>query len=225
VTAQLLASKRGKEAFEAFVAETEATDALAARRLRPRRMTFHFEHPFDTGGILYSIGTLNGSRPYINPHRSGDVVVSWIGGGDNCQVEDCLTHTPPSDGLHCYTVNRSGAWVSIDFKDRRVAPRHYCLRADKHGTAHPHKPRHWVLQGSEDGESWVTLREHVNDTALGADPMSCAAWSVDPPTDGSWGSSSFFRHVRLYLSGPNSSGTWHFMCAGIELYGQVINQM
>jgi hypothetical protein len=35
------------------------------------------------------------------------------------------------------------------------------------------------LQGSNDGEEWTVIKAHKNDTALGTDKYSLAAWPVD----------------------------------------------
>ena len=47
--------------------------------------------------------------------------------------------------------------------------------------------------------------------------FSVAAWPVGQRA-------GFFRHFRIFQTGPNSSGTIHLMCAGIELYGTLRGQ-
>ena len=71
--------------------------------------------------------------------------------------------------------------------------------------------RNWVLQASNDGVVWTTLRTHTNDASLGSLPMSEASWSLE--TD------SHFRHFRIMQTGVNSVGDTFLMCAGMELYG------
>ena len=72
--------------------------------------------------------------------------------------------------------------------------------------------RNWRLEGSNDGSSWTTLREHSNDTALSEDAWSVAHWPLPDVA-------TAYRHFRIYQTGANSTGTNHLTCTGIELYG------
>ena len=90
---------------------------------------------------------------------------------------------------------------------------HYCLRSDSFAT---YKLRNWNLQGTNDGVEWTTLRQHVNDQSLGLTRMSTAAWPVE-------GCQVAYRYFRVFKTGPNSKGNSDaLMCAGIELYGQLM---
>ncbi len=98
--------------------------------------------------------------------------------------------------------------MAVDLK-RQLIPSNYCLRSGQHSGG---KYRHWRLEGSNDGSSWTTLREHSNDTALADDAFSVAHWPLPDVA-------TAYRHFRIYQTGKNSSGYDHLSCAGIELYG------
>jgi hypothetical protein len=111
----------------------------------------------------------------------------------------------------------SDSWMAVDLGEgRSLRLDHYCLRSDNRAT---HKLRSWILQGTNDGVEWTTLRKHVNDQSLGDTPMSTAAWPVE-------GCDVAYRYFRIFKTGPNSTGpnsNWDYlMCAGIELYGQLM---
>ena len=117
--------------------------------------------------------------------------------------------------------------MAVDLGERRsLVLDHYCLRSDGN---EKYKPRTWELQGSNDGQSWQTLRRHEEDDSLSDESMSIAAWPVDA------GGQSF-RCFRVLQTGANSfegdvddHGTvdddedenlHHLMLTGIELYGR-----
>lgn len=77
------------------------------------------------------------------------------------------------------------------------------------------------LQVSKDGETWITLKEHKNDEAL-QDPGTTHTWKLDEVPDDAEG----WRHVRLYMTGPNSSGSYHYLSlSGLEVYGTIVTAL
>ena len=69
-----------------------------------------------------------------------------------------------------------------------------------------------MSQGSVDGFSWTTLRDHVDDQALQGKGAT-ASWRLDGP--------DFYAYFRLVQTGPNSNGHLYLACSGLELYGEV----
>jgi len=186
------------------------------------QVTLEFQHEFDTNGALYHIAMESATdcnSAYINPHSSNRVVASFsCYSGPFGKLPSYLDISPgyfvqgpcPTNfGMHSYTKARPNSWMAVDLK-RILAPSHYCLRSDMHGS---HKLRNWQMEGSKDGVSWTCLSTHVNDSSLSLVPCSMASWPIDNT------SADEFRHFRILQTGPNSSGDHHLMCAGIELYG------
>ena len=207
--------------------------SLSTENLRPlssgAQQTFEFLVPFDHG-VLFHIATGGGQGPFSNPHDSGRVRASMssVGYGSPSNLVQGSKH----NGSFNYTLNpgKPGAWMAVDLR-RQLRPSYYCLRSDKHGVGaldvkdapadnssvqHPSKPRNWRLEGSNDGRCWTPLRVHCNDCSLSDESFSVAAWPLEDTAD-------FFRHFRIYQTGPNSAGTHQLMCAGIELYGTLLD--
>jgi hypothetical protein len=88
----------------------------------------------------------------------------------------------------------------------------YCLRHDHNGNNYA--LRNWRLEGSNNGQTWTTLRNHANDTTLAAQPMSEANWPVE-------NCGVCYRFFRIFQYGKNSDNYDYLMCAGIELYGDL----
>jgi hypothetical protein len=70
---------------------------------------------------------------------------------------------------------RRNPWIAIDFgPSRRLLPKHYTIRHGGHGNEDP--LRNWELQGSDDGETWETIRVHINDESLKGE-YGTASWA------------------------------------------------
>jgi hypothetical protein len=187
------------------------------RARRGRGVACVFSSAFDTNGALYHIATQGGARPYRNPHIAGDVVVSSSkSAGGKFRASVLVDHISEPCRNYIYCAGESNTWVAVDLGEgRSLRLDHYCLRSDNHAT---HKLRSWILQGTNDGVEWTTLRQHVDDQSLEDTPMSTAAWPVE-------GCDVPYRYFRIFKTGPNSTHVHnldYLMCAGIELYGQLM---
>lgn len=167
--------------------------------------------PFDTNGVLYWIGTEGGTKPYTNPHTSGEVKASTT--SDVYVTLSCFVQHQ-HDGQQIFTDNEPGTWMSVDLGEgRSLVPNYYCLRNGSINSSYNGSMRNWWLQGSNDGKHWDTLRSHTNDTSLKDQSFSVAAWPVLQDT------SAAYRHFRILQTGKNASGQNDLTCSGIELYG------
>merc|ERR1712146_831383 len=121
-----------------------------------------------------------------------------------CGLEHHLPKSHPGDNATMWSRGAPNAWFSIDLKYVELCPTHYCCRGDAGGGEN--HPRTWKLQGSCDGTSWTTLREHKHDN------------TVQMHTVGSFpltANGQFYRFFRVQNCGaPN-----HLCCSGIEFYG------
>ena len=171
-----------------------------------------FESNFDTNGVLHYIGTQGGTRDYQNPHTSRDVVVSWSGIGNGGSTVDRFVQHRHANPVGSFTNNVANSWMQVDLgQNRTLRPTYYCLRHDNQGN---YALRNWRLEGSNDGQTWTTLRNHANDTTLAAQSMSEANWSVQ-------NCGVCYRFFRIFQYGKNSNNNDFLMCAGIELYGDL----
>ena len=204
-------------AEHAMIMAAALQQALFRSKPRARRgcgVACVFSSAFDTNGALYHIATQGGARPYRNPHTAGDVVVSSSKSEGNFRASVLVDHiSEPCKNFKSVVSGESNRWVAVDLGEgRSLRLDHYCLRSDNYAT---HKLRSWNLQGTNDGVEWTTLRQHVNDQSLEDTPMSTAAWPVE-------GCDVAYRYFRIFNTGPNSGNAEYLMCAGIELYGQLL---
>lgn len=178
-------------------------------------ITFSHQQDFDQNGLLYWIGT-NGKtvQEWINPAQYNLVVVTSSEGRNlpYGKLEDILSRD--SAALNCHTNDDKKAWFAIDL-GVWIIPSLYTLR---HARGYGRSAlRNWQFQVSKDGQNWITLFDHKNDTTLN-DPGSTASWPLTPTKEETQG----WRHIRLQQNGKNASGQTHYLSlSGFEIYGTV----
>lgn len=189
---------------------------IFVKKLREgQSFTFRHQHDFDENGIVYWIGT-NAKTAYewVNPAAYGLVVVTSSEGRNlpYGRLEDILSRD--SSALNCHTNDDKNAWFAIDL-GLWVIPSAYTLR---HARGYGRSAlRNWVFQVSKDGQNWMTLYTHVDDSSLN-EPGSTATWPLDPSKDEKQG----WRHIRIKQMGKNASGQTHYLSlSGLEIYGTV----
>jgi hypothetical protein len=182
-------------------------------RFGPSVVSFQYASDFDQNGLLYYIGSAGGTRGYVNPHVSGDVVVTWssIQAG---RVEYFVNYQ--FNNQYCYTKDIPGSWMMVDLgATQSISPNHYSLRHDDNSCQYL---RNWVLEGKmddSDTSAWVVLREHVNDASINGVGATCS-WPVT-----NVGINQSYRYIRIRMTGVNKYGHRHLICSGIELYGDL----
>ena len=163
---------------------------------------------FDQAGVLNHIGTAGGTREWANPCASGDVAVAWS--SKAAGSEEMFVSKWDWQAENSATHNRPNSWMRVDLGAvRSLAVSHYALR---HRNSDCHALRRWELQGANAADGpWTTLRRHDNDASIEQKAGFVAAWAVEGAAP--------FRFFRIHQHGPNSYGSQHLVCAGIELYG------
>jgi hypothetical protein len=178
-------------------------------------LSFQYESDFDQNGLLFYIGSAGGTRGYMNPHVSGDVVVTWSSIASNCRVEYFVNNQFNNEYSH--TTDVPGSWMMVDLgATRRISPKYYSLRHDYCGGGFL---RNWVLEGKmddSDTSAWVVLREHVDDTAITGRGGATCSWPVT-----NVGVNQCYRYIRIRMTGVDSGGTHFLLCSGMELYGNL----
>jgi len=182
--------------------------------LPPPLRSFRYVSDFDENGVLYYLGTGGGTRPWINPHDSGDVICCWssVNGGTVSRFVGRVAQ-------FSNTKNTAWSWMMVDLGEgRSLTPNYYTLRHDSNNS---HYLRHWRLEGRvcgggpSDG-TWVALRTHTGDVSLNGYGAS-ASWSVE-------GARESYRCFRVIQTGLNSINNHYLMCSGVELYGDLMER-
>ena len=174
---------------------------------------------FDTSGLLHHIATEGGTSEWTNPHEAGRVAAALSemhpqpdrGCGPPSFVSG------PAQKLMNYTSRKPNSWMAVDLKaGRRLIVNHYALRNCRGANTSKWTLRNWELQGADrlDGP-WTTLRRHDDDQTIGQEAKSfAAAWAVEAAQP--------FQVFRIHQHGQNAADGDGLACAGIELYGTLI---
>jgi BTB/POZ domain len=158
-------------------------------RRRVRCTTHEYVADFDQRGILYHIGTEDGTAPWQNPHlkRRVQVIASSIAVGEQHEL---LNRGDVALLNELWTRDVPASWFTIDFgfalsqgpsrddKPRTyyaVSPTAYSLRHG--GNYRADLLRSWDLQASQDGSTWTVLRRHRGEETLNG-RFDTHTWSV-----------------------------------------------
>jgi len=158
----------------------------------------------------YFLGTNGGrSSAWSNPADLGLVTVAMapqpaFSGNKN----GAISHSKQ----RLRSKQRRNPWVAVDLgSSRKLIPSHYTLRHGGHASESP--LRNWELQGSIDGNTWETLRVHVDDQSLKGE-YGTASWSVE--------SEKAFQHFRIF---DITAVPVQLSIGGFELYGSLQPQL
>jgi len=168
----------------------------------------------DKKGILYYLGTNQGTSAWNNPHDSGLVTCSASSVGLG-HVRDLVGDANASDFL---TSNVSSSWVQIKLNNNYEAiPNRYTFSYYTGGGSN--KPQNWILEGCTKDGSWIKLSTHVRDTSFGQEsipwnsPVSWPILSCSCPVNA----------FRITQTDKTSSGENYLIMKGFEVYG-TLNQ-
>jgi hypothetical protein len=124
----------------------------------------------------------------------------------------CELHKMPPDRFQ--TCTAADQWICYDFKNMRVQLLHYTLRSALDGCVDNYNPKNWVIDGSTDGNSWITLDRRDNNSDInGADFKKTFTIAI-PQTE-------LVRFVRFRLIGKNHAGNTAIMLQSWELFGHL----
>ena len=168
-----------------------------------------FESHFDKNGILYHLGcNLDKNNDYVNPKNLNfvNVTSSSLHSGS---IENFIDWNSVSRSN--YTNGSQGEWVQIEFLKHTVSPTHYSFRHDQNPSNYL---RNWKLEGSNDGNTWICLKQHTDDTSINSS-LATASRSVQVDQN------QFFKFFRVFKTGICSSGTNHLLMNGFEIYGKL----
>jgi hypothetical protein len=108
-----------------------------------------------------------------------------------------------------YTKDEVNSWIKIELKTITLIPQNYKVQ-NLSGCY----PRTWRLEGSNDDQTWTTLREHTNDTTL-SDNKKVETFPLSA-------NNVAFKFFRLIQTGKNSRGDNYLLLSGVELFGKII---
>lgn len=171
-------------------------------------MFFDYSSDFDERGVLHWIATQGHTSEWVNPIRYG---VKVTASSSEKGVASDILEIKQNE---CWTKDVPSSWFAFDLgKNRQLLLTYYTLR---HGSnSRQDCLRSWVLQCSDDGLEWETIKRH-NECALNSN-FATASWPVMCTNP--------HRYFRVLQTGHNSTNKNFFSLSGIEFYGDFYQNM
>lgn len=115
----------------------------------------------------------------------------------------------------CWTMDVPSSWFCVDLAPHRsLLVTYYTLRHG--GNSKQDCLRNWVLQASDDGQSWNVISRHRDEKALDYN-FATHSWSVEQ-------CAKPYRYFRVLQTGHNSSNHNFLSLSALELYGELFEQ-
>lgn len=115
-----------------------------------------------------------------------------------------------SDSSYFMSKDESNSWIMFDFKNMEIQISYYVIRT--YGDTSNSHLKSWILEASENGQSWIIIDRRVTDYSLKED----------------WGTAAFkcslkkrARFIRLTQTGPNHRDTNCLLICSIDFYGKL----
>ena len=109
--------------------------------------------------------------------------------------------------------NVSGVFVCFDFKKNRIQLSSYSIKSYSGGQNGAHL-RNWVIEVSNDGNTWTEIDCHSNDSTLNHE-NAIGTFKISKE------SNDFYRFVRLRQTGYSWSNNYYIYLCFIEFYGKL----
>lgn len=163
-------------------------------------------------GILHYLTDETGG----NIHDNDTIEITSNSVFQNFHPKNLVDYESPN---YYESLINTNAIICFDFKDKLVEISSYSIKTN----SNPRNGNHlksWVVEVSNDENSWEVIDSHVNDESLN-DSNAIRTFSIKEPT-------SFCRYVRLRQTGPsweNGEGNWGgstiFLMSCFEIYGKL----
>lgn len=108
--------------------------------------------------------------------------------------------------------DQENSHVCFDFKDKEIQVTGYSLKSVSWGI-NSHNLKSWVVEVSNDQQSWEEIDKRENDSSLNG-PNLIATFRTKEKK-------SFYRFIRLRLTGKSWSNYYYVAIASIEFYGKM----
>ena len=151
---------------------------------------------------------------HIRESVTNDNILSFVApstnyGSYNGKIENPIKQTDLWQGLS----NQNG-YYQIEFKGRFVFPTAYSLKGYNAGGF----AKEWYFYGINDGEDPTLLAEGSNEgstycgSGTACNSLNWATFELKSVTKA-------FRYFRIKIKTPSSSGSWHMLYTGIDIFG------
>lgn len=174
---------------------------------QPRGESFEYSQGKEFKGII------NHLTKESNGHLENEVVItsSSASGGAYLKPKNVALFDDQTN--YFQSKNTPNSWLSFDFKNHRVIPSAYTIRSFPSGPNAAH-PRSWVIEGSNDNDSWEVLDEQNNCAFLNGKGL-VHTFTLNHQNENE------FKFIRMRLTGTDWYGCNFFIIDSFELYGRL----
>ena len=172
-----------------------------------REITYDQSKPFN--GIIAHLTRECGG----NVHERGIVRVMASSVGPSSHLKSVVDL---GTGEDFQSQNFENSWVEYDFVNRRVCPTSYSIKTANIATGGSH-PKNWVLEASNDRESWTVLNEVRYGSGLDRRDATFNFLIDSRPQ-------KTFRYVRIRLTGKNCENKNTLVINSLEVFGVLSSQ-
>jgi hypothetical protein len=182
-------------------------------RLRCELLNRHLEGKrFGASNFAYIEGSeWNGILNYFTKECGGNIhqkgIVNITSSGDERNKCWEVANHGWNDGWASSNVPNS--WICFDFKEKPVLLQHYTLKSHNWDT---HFPIQWVIEGSNDGNTWKVLDNRNTRDLCGTSLVKTYECSTSK-------SNEFFRFIRMKQTGKASDNDDYLILTNIEFFG------
>jgi hypothetical protein len=159
---------------------------------------------------------LNGIIAYLtrksggNVHGKGIVTITGCKERSDGPAKNAADLTV--DSYFC-SLNEPNQSLCYDFKNMGVRPTHYSIRSCFGGRVNYHNLKDWVIEGSNDGQSWVEVDCRENNNELN-DRNVTRTFST--------ARQELVHMIRLRQTGLDHNGHHHIVISSFEIFGSLI---
>lgn len=151
---------------------------------------------------------------YLRTHSKGKIedeieVKSFAPCQDENVPMNVLLFNDPNK--YFFSDEGNDVWMCFDFKHNQISPTHYTI---KQNDDYCH-PQSWVIEASNDEDSWVTLDNQVDTPYFENNPSyTFNIKNID---------GNYYRFIRFRMTGPNSSeASKCIIIDSFEFYGKLL---
>lgn len=110
--------------------------------------------------------------------------------------------------------NIENSWICFDFKKHRIIPNEYSIRS-RNGIPNWYHPKSWVIECSNDNNSWEIIDEEKNCSFLNGKRM-IHTFKIEKQKI------KKYRYMRMRSTGPDWFGANYLTMETFEIYGSLI---
>ena len=117
---------------------------------------------------------------------------------------------------NCYkSENKPNSFIQFDFKNHKISVSAYSIKSSN--LPGPSLLKSWVIEGSDDSNSWTVIDSHTNDQSLCVESFEPKVCTFNVNNNGS---ENKFRFIRLRITGKTSNDNWCIGITNIEFFGK-----